>query len=154
MNTSEHNASECNEQLAMHTSQIDVLEIIWYQNTCRNQKDSLSETTEAHKASASSHEGACPAFCLCSVVSRALCFRALCTQGANNTIMPWNTPTFSILNTFYKTEKPRTSGLLWRRETYLNSLGVQRLNLPARQVSLLSKDATFMMIIAFKVMSI
>ncbi len=89
----------------MHTSQIDVLEIIWYQNTCRNQKDSLSETTEAHKASASSHEGACPAFCLCSVVSRALCFRALCTQGANNTIMPWNTPTFSILNTFYKTEK-------------------------------------------------
>lgn len=107
----------------MHTSQKDVLEIIWYQNTCRNQKDSLSETTEAHKASASSHEGACPAFCLCSVVSRALCFRALCTQGANNTIMPWNTPTFSILNTFYKTEKPRTSGLLWRGETYLNSLG-------------------------------
>lgn len=99
------------------------MEMIWYRNTCRNQRDSLGETTEAHKASASSHEGACPAFCLCSVVSRALCFRALCTEGANNTIMPWNTPMFSILNTFNKTGKTRTSRLLWKREKDLNSLG-------------------------------
>lgn len=75
-----------------------------------SQEDSPVETTEAHKASASSHEGACPAFCLCSLVSRALCFRAICAQGANNAILPRKTPTFFALNPHFKAEKHWKAG--------------------------------------------